>query len=128
MDQGWDFFNRSQSTFGDSTGGTGACQPTLPGLKHLHNPEEQNHLFTKQPNPLHLIDRVHPVLTQKLSDHSFIITLPFSQINKWHQTNILTIIAQFQQDCLFKQCQEFKRKVNLKFEVVEANMLMDVKA
>lgn len=119
------------STFGDSTGGTDryeneCCDAGSSSTSKLHqvNPEE-SYIAEKQ-GPIitgdQLIESISPVLIQKVSDHLFYISMPFTTASSWHQQNILRIIAQFQQDSIFRTNQEYMGKDNLKFQIVSSNV------
>ena len=122
------------STFGDSTGGTDryenecyeAGSSSISKLKQV-NPEES---FIAEKQGLiitddQLIEQISPVLIQKVSDHLFYISMPFTTASAWHQQNILRVIAQFQQDSIFRTNQEYMGKDNLKFEIVSSNLPSD---
>ena len=88
------------------------------------NPEES--CIAEKQGPIitddQLIEQISPVLIQKVSDYLFYISMPFTKASVWHQQNILRVIAQFQQDSIFRTNQEYMGKDNLRFELVNANL------
>lgn len=64
---------------------------------------------------------ISPVLIKKCCGGlRYYISMPFNcMVTEWHSSNIMRIIAKFQQDSLFWQNKHFEGKTNIKYNIVE---------